>query len=47
MLSIEKTVIEIGLEKPVKMLHVTDNVPLCDERDGEPIQSIAEWMASR
>ncbi len=48
MLQLEKNIIEIGLEKPVKVLHVTDShVPLCDERDGEPIQSIAEWKASR
>lgn len=31
MLSIEKTVIEIGLEKPFRVLHITDShVPLCD-----------------
>ena len=47
MLLLEKNIIEIGLEKPVKVLHVTDShVPLCDERDGEPMQSIAARRAS-
>lgn len=47
MLQLEKNIIEIGLEKPMKVLHVTDNhVPLCDGRDGEPQQSIAARKAS-
>ncbi len=42
MLSIEKNAIEIGLEKPFKVLHVTDShVPLCDGRDSEFKQAIA------
>ena len=42
MLSIEKNAIEIGLEKPFKVLHVTDShVPLCDGRDNEFKQVIA------
>ena len=48
MLQLEKTIIEIGLEKPVKVLHVTDShVPLCDERDGEPMRSIAARKAPK
>ena len=47
MIQLEKNIIEIGLEKPMKVLHVTDNhVPLCDGRDGEPQQSIAARKAS-
>ncbi len=35
-MKLEKTVIHIGLEKPVRLLHVTDNhLLLCDERDDE------------
>ena len=42
MLSIEKTVIGIGLEKPFRVLHVTDShIPLCDGRDDERKQAIA------
>ena len=48
MLSIERTVIEIGLEKPLKVLHVTDShVPLCDERDDEYRQSLARKKAPK
>lgn len=46
MLSIEKTTIEIGLEKPLKVLHVTDShIPLCDERDNEHKRAIAAKKA--
>ncbi len=42
MLSVEKTVIEIGLEKPFRVLHITDShLPLCDQRDDERKQAIA------
>jgi len=48
MLNIEKTVIDIGLEKPMKILHVTDNhIALCDERDDERKQAIAAQKATK
>lgn len=48
MLHIEKTTIEIGLEKPLKILHVTDNhLPLCDTRDDERKQALAARKADR
>lgn len=48
MLNITKTTIEIGLENPLKVLHVTDNhLPLCDERDNERKQAIAARKADK
>ena len=42
MLNPIKTTIEIGLEKPVKLLHITDtHLVLCDERDNERKQNLA------
>ena len=42
MLKLIKTTIEIGLEKPVKLLHVTDtHLTLCDDRDNERKQKLA------
>ena len=47
MLNITKTTIEIGLEKPLKVLHVTDNhLPLCDERDNERKRAVAARKAA-
>ena len=46
MLSIEKCILKIGLEKPLKILHVTDShIPLCDERDNERKQAIAQRLS--
>lgn len=46
MLNITKTTIEIGLDQPFKVLHVTDNhIPLCDERDNARKQEIAARKA--
>ena len=37
-MNIEKTTLEIGLDKPLKVLHVTDNhLPLYDENDSPAI----------
>lgn len=48
MLNITKTTIEIGLDKPLKVLHVTDNhLPLCDVRDNERKQAIAARKAHK
>jgi len=48
MLKITKTTVEIGLEKPLKVLHVTDNhLPLCDGRDNERKRALAERKADR
>ena len=45
MLNIEKSTIRIGLEKPLKILHVTDShLPLCDERDDARKQALAERL---
>lgn len=48
MLDLVKTVIEIGLEKPLKVLHITDShLALCDERDDERKQAIAAKKADK
>lgn len=48
MLNIAKTIVEIGLERPLKVLHVTDNhLPLCDGRDNERKRALAERKADR
>ena len=48
MLNITKTTIEIGLDKPLKVLHVTDNhLPLCDDRDNERKKAVAARKADR
>ena len=48
MLDIKKTVIDLGLEKPLKLLHVSDShIPLCDGRDSELKQAIAARKAPR
>ena len=40
-MELEKTVIHIGLEKPVRLLHVTDtHLTLADERDNERKQKL-------
>lgn len=45
-MNLEKTVIEIGLEKPLKILHVTDtHLALCDDRDDERKQALARKRA--
>ena len=42
MLKFIKTTIEIGIDKPVKLLHVTDtHLTLCDRRDDERKQKLA------
>ena len=47
MMNIEKTIIEIGLEKPLKVLHITDShLPLCDERDDAYLQGLAAQRRS-
>ena len=39
-MNIEKSTLEIGLDKPLKILHITDNhLPLYDENDGPDIVS--------
>ena len=39
----EKNTVEIGLEKPLKILHVTDtHLTLCDERDDERKRELAK-----
>lgn len=48
MLDIARNTIEIGLEKPIKVLHVTDShVPLSDERDSAALQAIAAHKGPR
>lgn len=48
MLNIEKTTIKIGLARPLRVLHITDNhLPLCDERDDERKQAIAARKADK
>lgn len=48
MLTIARSTIEIGLQCPLKVLHVTDNhLPLCDERDNERKIAIAARKAAR
>lgn len=47
MLNIEKSTIRIGLEKPLKILHVTDShLALCDERDDARKHALAERLGS-
>ena len=42
MMDLKKTTIEIGLEKPIRLLHVTDShLPLCDARDDARKQDLA------
>lgn len=43
MLNIEKTTLKAGLEKPVKLLHITDtHLSFADERDNERKRKLAE-----
>ena len=47
MLNITKTTIEIGLARPLKVLHITDShLTLCDVRDDERKQALAARRAS-
>ena len=42
-MNIEKSTLHIGLEKPLKILHVTDShIALCDDRDNERKKALAE-----
>ena len=41
-MNLEKTTVKIGLERPVKLLHVTDtHIALADERDDERKRALA------
>ena len=42
MMELKKTVLDIGLERPIRLLHATDShLPLCDERDDARKQALA------
>lgn len=42
-MNIEKSTLHIGLEKPLKIFHITDShVALCDDRDNERKKALAE-----
>ncbi len=46
-MNIEKSILHIGLEKPLKILHVTDShIALCDERDNERKMALAERLGN-
>ena len=46
-MKLEKTTLEIGLEKPLKILHVTDShVALCDDRDNPRKKALAERLGN-
>lgn len=48
MIHVEKTTIEIGLDKPLKVLHLSDNhLALCDERDNDRKMALAARKAAR
>ena len=44
-MNLEKTTVKIGLERPVKLLHVTDtHIALADERDDERKRALANRL---
>ena len=44
-MNIEKSTLHIGLEKPLKIFHITDShVALCDDRDNERKKALAERL---
>ncbi|MCR5689515.1 MAG: metallophosphoesterase [Clostridiales bacterium] len=46
-MKLERSTLEIGLERPVKLLHVTDtHLALCDERDNERKREMARRRTS-
>ena len=46
-MQLEKTTLRIGLEKPVRLLHVTDShLGLVDDRDNERKQALAARFSS-
>ena len=48
MIQIEKSTLRIGLDKPMKILHITDShIPLCDARDDERKQAIGARLAPK
>ncbi|MBQ7184049.1 MAG: metallophosphoesterase [Clostridia bacterium] len=48
MLNILRSTVTLGLEKPLKVLHISDShIPLCDGRDSEQKQAIAQRKAPR
>ena len=43
-MNIEKSTLEIGLDKPLRILHITDNhLPLYDENDSPAIIVEPKW----
>lgn len=46
-MELEKSTLQIGLERPLKILHITDShIALCDERDNERKKALAERLGS-
>ena len=46
-MELDKSTLQIGLERPLKILHITDShIALCDERDNERKKALAERLGS-